>query len=621
MSAGPVTLFSLSVAATLAIMCAALVLLVLWQDAHHRRSRYFALCLTIFGLYAVINLPLQAASFFDLDPRMLVHRAALLYVLGIVLLFNFVLVFAGVPPRIRRAERAFILPLGAVFAYLALRHMLFEDFTPTGTGAHGYHMTRWGFAGAAILVLYTGALAYLLYRQRHPKAREIAVPTLLLGIGMLVFSATPNMREYSLNTITVILALYMIGHIVTKYQVFQPLADLNRTLAQKNDELLHATQAKAQFLANMSHELRTPLNSIIGYTELVTAGTYGDLTERQQDRLQKVTRNGRRLLELINDVLDLSKIEAGRVELHCTGVNTVDLLDSLLSDFEIEARVKGLALVRAYITLPDLHIDRERGRQILANLIANAIKFTEHGAVIVRGHADPARKQVVISVTDTGSGIEHAQQEHVFEAFQQAEGPAARAHEGSGLGLAIARRLTLLHGGSMWFESVVGQGTTFHVALPATDTQDSTPQPVVTPRRRGGGQVILVIDDDRDAVELLQDQLEAARYRVYGAYTAAAGLELAHTLHPALIMLDVNLPDIEGWQVLEILRRDPGTTTIPVVIVSAADLDSTAHSVGADGMIIKPIDAERLLAQVKSLLALTEAQAVSTPGPHAEAAP
>jgi signal transduction histidine kinase len=167
----------------------------------------------------------------------------------------------------------------------------------------------------------------------------------------------------------------------------------------------------------MSHELRTPLNSIIGYTELVTKGTYGTLTELQHDRLNKVNRNGRTLLELINDVLDLSRIEAGRLILSMETVSTAELLDSLMDEFRPQAEQKGLSLVRGYGHLPALHADITRARHILSNLLSNAIKFTDQGAVIVRGHFDPGSQRVVITVTDTGPGIPPDRQDRLFDAY------------------------------------------------------------------------------------------------------------------------------------------------------------------------------------------------------------
>ncbi len=601
MSVGLSTIISLSAGVALAIMCAALVFLMLWQDARRRSNQYFALCAAIFGAYGILNLPLHVAQHFDVNAKDIVHVLTVLYALGVILLFNFVLSFARLPRHLRWNERAISVPVVLLFVFLAANRAVFKDFEPVGSSTYHYRMTGWGYFGAAFLVVYLGLMLTVIYRQRYPKARATMPPMIILAAGMALFAATPNLREYALNTLSVIVAVFMMGRVVIKYQVFQPLADLNAEIDQKIVELIDATQAKAQFLANMSHELRTPLNSIIGYTELVTSGTYGELNERQRDRVYKVTRNGRILLELINDVLDLSKLHAGRVELTLTTVNTVDLLDKLLAEYEPEAREKGLSLVRAYSNLPPLRVDAFRARQILAHLLSNAVKFTGEGVVIVRGYADPIREQVVLSVTDTGPGISPDRQEHVFDAFQTSDSTLAREHPGTGLGLAIARELTTLHSGNLWFQSVVGQGSTFHVALPAADTGAPIADPVIVPRRRGSGPLVLAIDDDKEALELAQDQLEAARYRVYGTSDVNTGLQMAHELHPAVIMLDVKMPGMDGWLVLETLRSDPATANIPVLIVSAADEGETAREVGADGFIAKPVQAGALLEQVRTL--------------------
>ena len=305
----------------------------------------------------------------------------------------------------------------------------------------------------------------------------------------------------------------------------------------------------------MSHELRTPLNSIIGYTELVTKGTYGALGDLQNDRIQKVNRNGRVLLELINDVLDLSKIEAGRMILSLETVPTTPLLDNLLSEFRVQAEEKGLSLVRGYSHLPAICADKARARQVFSNLLSNAIKFTDTGAVIVRGHFNAEEKQVVITITDTGPGISPERQSRLFDAYLDSESLLTRQREGTGLGLAIAHRLTVMHDGSLWFESTPGQGTAFHIALPAAE--DEIPVSCVLEPRSRKGPIMLAIDDDYEALEVLQGQLEAGKFRVYGACNANDGLRLAHDLHPILITLDVMMPDVDGWQVLETLRRDP----------------------------------------------------------------
>lgn len=600
------TTVSISASIALAVFGAALALLVVVQGPRCRSTQYFALCMVVLTFYGIFNTVWQVPQPFDLEPEPLLYATTTTYILGVILLFNFVVSFAGIPVRIRRIQQALSIPVGLGFIALVWTDHVYHDFRPQETWNYHYSLYPVGLIGVSVVVLYLLSLLVLLHRQRSTRARELTVPVVVLIAGVALYATGWIVREYAVNVIALTITVVMVGRLIVKYQVFQPLADLNDALAGKNAELFEATRRKSQFLANMSHELRTPLNSIIGYAELVINRTYGELTDLQGDRLQKVARNGHLLLELINDVLDLSKIEAGRLSLNYNHVHTAELLDSLLDSFEPKAREKQLTLVRGYSGLPSLWVDENRVRQILANLLSNAIKFTNQGVVIVRGHLDGERRQVVISITDTGIGIDSENQERVFEAFHQADNPMPKP-EGTRLGLAIARRLTELHNGRIWFESVVGQGTTFHVALPA-DEAISQPALVAQPSPRATGPVILAIDDDCEAIEVLQDHLEAAKFRVYGTCSANEGLRLAHELHPNLITLDVRMPGIDGWQVLEALRRDPDTAAIPVVIITATDERRRARMVGADGFLTKPYQPAALLDHINRLLAVKQPQ-------------
>ena len=600
MSIGFATIFSLCINVTLAILGTALVLLILWQGLRRRSNQYLALCMAIFALYGALNAPMQVAQQANLEPEPLLNLLMTLYVVGLILMFNFLLSFAGASRSQRWRERAISVPLGAIFLAALWSGYVHQGLTAMPHGSYRYSLAPFGWVGVAMAIIYMSGIITALWRLNSPPARELTVPVALLVVGVLGFSATPGLRRYSLNAAAVTVAVVMVARIVLKYQVFQPLADLNAELDRKVTELYEATQAKSRFLANMSHELRTPLNSIIGYTELVTKGTYGNLGDLQIDRLQKVNRNGRLLLELINDVLDLSKIEAGRMILNMETVPTAELLDDLIDAFRPAADDKGLSLVRGYGQLPALCVDKVRVQQILANLISNAIKFTDSGAVIIRGHFNSQAKQVVLSITDTGPGISHKRQDRLFDAYLDSESLLTRQREGTGLGLAIAHRLTALHEGQMWFDSTPGKGTTFNVALPAAD-EDGPERCVLEPKNRRG-TIILAIDDDYEALEVLQGHLEAAKYRVYGACSANDGLKLAHDIHPALITLDVLMPGIDGWQMLESLRRDPLTAGIPVLIISALDNSDQAKIAGANGFLRKPAPAGTLLAEVHRLM-------------------
>ncbi|HEX3051720.1 MAG TPA: ATP-binding protein [Aggregatilineaceae bacterium] len=605
MSTGTANILSTSSGLALAVFGAALALLVIWHDARRRSNQYFALCMMIFSSYGVLNTIWHVSPAFDLEPEPAMYAATTVYIVGLILLFNFVISFVELPRRIQQVEHWISVPLGLGFVILLWTDQLFTDFK---RGSYDYSVTPTAVMGGIIALVYIASSTVLLYRRRSPKRGPLLLATGMVLVGLVIFLAVPVLRRYSVNALAMTICMVLLGRLVIVHQVFQPLADLNGQLIEKNKQLVEATRLKSQFLANMSHELRTPLNSIIGYTELVENGTYGDLNATQQDRLAKVGRNGRLLLDLINDVLDLSKIEAGRLNLDIVQVPMVELLDNLLDSIEPRVLEKGLKLVRGYSNLPAVLADENRARQILSNLLSNAIKFTEQGVVIVRGHYDETRQQVVISITDTGIGIDPKHQEHIFEAFHQADSTLTRKYEGTGLGLTISYRLCELHGGRIWFNSAVGRGSTFHVALPAAE---ETPQaaPTVHPGLRAKGPLILSIDDDIEAIEVLQGHLEANGFRVQGICNSNDGIRLAHDLKPALITLDVRMPNTNGWAVFEALRRDPDTANIPVLVISATDDRDVAQVVGVDGFMRKPVRPQALISQIHRLLAKQEVHA------------
>jgi signal transduction histidine kinase len=251
---------------------------------------------------------------------------------------------------------------------------------------------------------------------------------------------------------------------VLRFELLNPMADLRAQLEHKHYELQEANRMKSQFLANMSHELRTPLNSIIGYTQLVVNGTYGALNDTQRDRLEKVIRNGHNLLTLINDVIDLNRIETGRFTLERGPVDTYALLTSVADTIAPMAAPKGLRITRDFDEVPPIYADEQRTRQIITNIVANAVKFTHEGGVTVRARAENG--MVRFEISDTGIGIAPEQYEMVFVEFEQLDNSPTREYEGSGLGMAITKRLVEKHGGRIWLESAPGQGTTFYVTLP-----------------------------------------------------------------------------------------------------------------------------------------------------------
>ena len=383
----------------------------------------------------------------------------------------------------------------------------------------------------------------------------------------------------------------------------EELARQKETLAQLNDELRRANVLKSQFLSTMSHELRTPLTSIIGFGSLLLRGRKGEsMSERQRDNIERILSSARNLVTLINDILDLSRIEAGRLDIFRREVDLRELLEALRAGIEPQARSKGL-YVRVEVD-PDLDrviTDRDRLRQVLVNLVGNAVKFTSQGGVTV--HATRAVNAITITFQDTGAGIPLDQQERIFDEFYQADQSNTRTAGGTGLGLTISRRLTALLGGRLTLSSTLGAGSAFTIALPATPHAHAIPSPApagapVPPARE---RRVLVIDDDPEMVVLLERALEGSAYSVFGALSADDGVRKAHELQPDAILLDVMMPETDGWRALHRLKRDPKIAHIPVVMHTIVDDQALGFSLGATDYLVKPVEREQLLATLAKL--------------------
>ncbi len=323
-----------------------------------------------------------------------------------------------------------------------------------------------GNALVAILVAFLILALVGLIAYPNPRGRTLIPGVTIFILGTLT-NVIPALGRWPVYSILTTVAVLAIGRVIFQYQLLNPLADLNRELAQANAELARVSQLKSHFLATMSHELRTPLNSIIGFTHLHMDGRYGPVSDLQRERLATVLRNAENLLALINDVLDLSKIEAGRMELRLTPVSLRIMIPALVNGFEPQARAKGLTIT-AHLpdTLPPVVADEDRVRQMLTNLLSNAVKFTHQGGVTVEAGLDGQAGTVSITVADTGIGIPADQQHMIFEEFQQVDGSYTREYGGTGLGLAITRRLARMHGGDVTFVSEAGRGSRFTLTLP-----------------------------------------------------------------------------------------------------------------------------------------------------------
>jgi signal transduction histidine kinase/ActR/RegA family two-component response regulator len=370
-------------------------------------------------------------------------------------------------------------------------------------------------------------------------------------------------------------------------------AALNKNLAAANKALETASKAKSDFLAGMSHELRTPLNAIIGFTDALLVGVDGPLNDEQRASLSWVQRGGRDLLGLISDILDLSKIEAGKVTITPEPFNPIELVESVLGQHRPLAQPKGLAVELKNEGAPqEVVLDRQRTRQILVNLIANAVKFTTTGGVttVVSGARE---EKLIVTVQDTGPGIEARDIGQIFEEFRQV-GPEAVRLEGTGLGLAISRRLARAMGGDITVRSTSGEGSTFTLTLPV-DCRSMLGQKPAAFLPANGDHVLLAVDDDPSVPPLLAKMLVGSPYRVVGLAQATEVLRVARELHPDIITLDILMPERGGWEVLRELRSDPTTREIPVVVVTVVEQAESASESAVEAYITKPLDKDSLL--------------------------
>ena len=365
-----------------------------------------------------------------------------------------------------------------------------------------------------------------------------------------------------------------------------------------------ASAAKSDFMANMSHELRTPMNAILGYSEMLMEDAEdAELTEMVAD-LGKINAAGKHLLELINAVLDLSKIEAGRMDLHVESFALASLLDEVAAVAGPLISKNGNTFVQDWDeSLGTIESDATKIRQALFNLLSNAAKFTSKGTVTLAAErmGEGADERIRLAVSDTGRGIPADKLEHVFEEFAQAEETTTRDFGGTGLGLSLTRRLSRLMGGDVILESEFGVGSTFTIDLPvrAADAARSHARADLTsqhptPEGDDDGWHVLVIDDDLHSRDLLTRALEGAGYQVVTASGGRRGVQLARKLHPALITLDILMPEIDGWTTLSELKADPDTRDIPVVMLSIAPDEDRGYMLGAVESLTKPVERKLL---------------------------
>jgi diguanylate cyclase (GGDEF)-like protein len=391
--------------------------------------------------------------------------------------------------------------------------------------------------------------------------------------------------------------------------------DRTEDLEKLNRELDRESQLKSRFITNMNHELRTPLNSILGFSDVLLEKTFGDLTENQERYIKNIHSSGKHLLDIINNCLDIAKIEAGKFDMSYEMFPVLSVLSEVFNIMTPLADKKNIELKLSMSdTVDSITADRVKLKQILYNLLSNALKFTPEGGnvgIIVEKEAGKGESEdqeyAKFSVWDTGVGLSPDDKERIFDEFEQVESSLSRKYEGVGLGLALTRRLVELHGGRIFVESKIGEGSTFTFEIPITSPiQESSVEEVEAvnlnfPWMEEKAPLILVVEDDAPSVELLTLHLTQAGYKVAHAFDGEDAIEKATTLRPFAILLDVMLPKKDGWEVLQSLKDNEATAHIPVLIHSIIDNKDLAFALGATDYLLKPLDKDALLAILQSL--------------------
>jgi signal transduction histidine kinase len=464
-----------------ALLCSSLMLLVWWQAPRDRINRWFTVLMATVVLHAHLLIVFRFLNVIDFDPNLLQRITLIVYVAFFTLLLQFSAAFTesqNVAPL--RLLRIASLSLLAAHVAAAVFNIPLQLVRPSAGDSGGYvsEYTPLGVALLLMLVLLVVSTLLIVYRIRDERGRAVfpavvAISSGLALVNLRVIAAALNIENTPLgvlfllpyNSLGMLIGALILGRAVLRYQLFDPMVQLNRKLEVANRELEQANMLRSQFLMNISHELRTPLNAIIGYTQLTLDEVYGPLNTKQRERLDSVIRSSRALMAMIEDMLDINRIEKGQIVLSPQTLDVMTIIEDVQATYEPLAQKKGLEF--SCTTMPDLpmiSVDPARARQVLINLVSNAIKFTQQGKVQIQVDASPT--MLNIRVSDTGIGIAPEAIPTIFEEFRQLDGSTTRQHGGSGIGLSLARRLTELHNGNIRVESKPGVGSTFTVSFP-----------------------------------------------------------------------------------------------------------------------------------------------------------
>lgn len=513
---------------------------------------------------------------------------------------------------------------------------LVSVFNERATEILGY--TRQDLTGIAIGSLIKDDSWELIQKELDKKSVLTGYEVVVIGFGFREFDARLNaivLRDQDGNPSG---SIFVLKNLTEERDLMKALEDktkaleeLNENLEKKvmerteefekiNRELERANQLKGRFISNMSHELRTPLNSIIGFSDVLLERTFGDLSENQERYVKNIFSAGKHLLELINNVLDIAKIEAGKYEMVYETFPIGTIADEVINIMKPLAENKFIEIVVSIGEgISDVTADKVKLKQILYNLLSNAIKFTPEGGKIgitiameenIDGRypwAIPGLEFVRFSVWDTGIGIGPEDKEKIFDEFEQADSTFSRKYGGVGLGLALTKKLIELHGGNITLESTLGEGSTFSFLIPVTSPVEPTKPEAVDavslnfPWMKEEAPLILVVEDDLPTAELLTLHLTQSGYKVAHAFDGQEALEKAKNLKPFAITLDIMLPKKDGWEVLQELKSDQKTASIPVIIHSIVNNKELAFALGATDYLLKPLEKEALILKLEEI--------------------